>query len=143
MKTALGWKIRAIPGQETIAALMAAWVFLFSALQFLPLTPDGVQCPTAPVQTITDAVRDCCGKLVGYSIRAPQPGDPGFVQCRCAEKKSAQHKASVSLRADSFLHEAVQLPRIAALTEPMANHIYSWRYRSLRFPPSVLPPDLI
>jgi hypothetical protein len=60
----------------------------------MPVTQRGIQCPTATVQQITEVklVKDCCGKLVPQStVRKPREGEPGFKQCRCAEKKAADH----------------------------------------------------
>ncbi|HTQ09712.1 MAG TPA: hypothetical protein VMI31_06535 [Fimbriimonadaceae bacterium] len=67
--------------------VLALAVGLVSITSGFPLTPAGVQCPTAPIQRI-EAPVTCCGRVVGYEMRAPKPGEPGFVQCRCAEKRS-------------------------------------------------------
>jgi hypothetical protein len=51
-----------------------------------------MQCPTASIQSILETAQ-CCGKTVVVSARKPQPGDKGFVQCRCAEKRSSLQQA--------------------------------------------------
>ena len=61
----------------------------------MPVTQRGIQCPTATVQQVTEVklVKDCCGKLVPkVQVRKPKEGEPEFKQCRCAEKKAADHE---------------------------------------------------
>lgn len=71
---------------------MAIFLYGCVAFQFHPRTPLGVQCPTATVQVTKEPIY-CCGVIVGYEERAPEPGEAAFVQCQCAEKQSAEHLA--------------------------------------------------
>lgn len=86
-------------GGTLVLCLLMAWT---SISRMAPCTPRGVQCPTASVQWITAPVKDCCGRVIGAVARKPRPGDPQFVQCRCAEKHSQQQQAVVGQRAPSF-----------------------------------------
>jgi hypothetical protein len=131
-----------IPNRGRILAiLLALWLFGCTAFQYQPATPFGVQCPTAPVQTVTVAVRDCCGKIVGLRRVAPAPGQREFVQCRCAEKAKAEHDSLLPPKLEPFFTPefAYQVP--SAPVEPAAEYAYRVSYRSLAFPPSVRPPD--
>ena len=75
-------------------AALSVLVFLVNAsLLNVPKTRQGLQCPTAPVQsiTVTEVKKDCCGHPVTLSVtRKPKPGEPGFQQCNCAEKQASQ-----------------------------------------------------
>ena len=73
-----------------------------STIGFVQARP-GVQCPTAPIQTIESPVYSCCHKLLGYVSRSVQPGDKGFVQCKCAEKKAAQTAVVFSPKVDLWI----------------------------------------
>lgn len=53
-------------------------------------TPEGRLCPTARPATIRVAVLSPCGCVIGHVERAPRPGEKGFLQCRCGEKRAAQ-----------------------------------------------------
>ena len=55
----------------------------------------GTHCPTAPVQSVT-RTSACCGKVLAIESHKPRPGENGFVQCRCAEKRSTQHQAALN-----------------------------------------------
>lgn len=77
--------------RSLLVATLVALGLLCATFAGFAVTPRGVQCPTAPVQTVV--VRDCCGRLVA---RVPKPGERTFVQCRCAEKKTAPQKAVAS-----------------------------------------------
>ena len=101
--------------RSLFAALVAVLFFLYSAIP-LQATQAGVQCPTAAVQTISVAVRDCCGKVTGFTTRAPKPGEQGFVQCRCAEKKTTTQKATLSSKVPLFIATEVVLPQMTALS---------------------------
>jgi len=125
--------------QNVLAVFVTAWFFLYSVLPICP-TQNGVQCPTAPVQKITVAIRNCCGKLVGLTSRAPKPGEKGFVQCRCAEKKGATEKAVVPNRTQPFLALVAAVPRSLPLPEPVVSYVYTERFLTLELPPLVLPP---
>ena len=85
-------------------ALFVACLFLLcSALKVSPQTQAGLQCPTAPIQAIRVAVKDKCGCILGYKSVAPKPGDKGFVQCKCAEKKSAEHALPTPPKSELFV----------------------------------------
>ena len=119
-------------------AIVALVGFVCAAvLGFSPTTRTGVQCPTARVQTVVE--RDCCGRIVK---RAPQPGDRAFVQCACAEKKSASQKAIAGTKVDFWISAGEPLVFDAP---PLAE----WRlvaYVALRAdwsePPGLRPPTL-
>ena len=138
------------------------WVGLFLAtiliastsFTWLPQTPKGVQCPTAAVQVVTAVayVRDCCGKLVAKTFQhTPREGEPGFKQCRCAEKKAAEHQQKTDSvhSSRSTLIVAVLNPRLefrgwALLQlEPQA-HFYTPLSHALpAFAPPTPPPQLV
>jgi len=75
-----------------LLALLFAWM---TSLSSFAVTPEGVQCPTAAIQEIRSPVKDCCDHIVGFLTHKPRPGDKGFMQCRCAEKRSSQQQAAV------------------------------------------------
>lgn len=78
-----------------LVAWLAALMLGFVSLNFnLEVTPEGTQCPIAAVQAIAVPTRICCG-AASVTTRKPKPGDKDFVQCRCAEKRSAQHQAAI------------------------------------------------
>lgn len=135
-------RIRTLDARRILAILFALWLFGCTAFQFHPRTAAGVQCPTAAVQTIQVAVRTCCGKIVGYRAQAPKPGQREFVQCRCAEKKSAEHEASLPPRLEPFFVPELRFELPSAPPVPAADHAYRADYRSLSFPPSVRPPAM-
>jgi hypothetical protein len=97
-------------------AMLAAILALCSVLQLTPVTPKGVQCPTAAVQSIIDIVyvKNYSGEMVAQTIqRKPREGDASFLQCRCAEKKAAETRKSADWEGSgriSFL--AVLTPQI-------------------------------
>lgn len=122
---------------------MALWLFGCTAFQFHPRTPFGVQCPTARVQTVKVAVRNCCGHIVGYKTCAPKPGEKSFVQCRCAEKTAAQHGASLPPKLEPFLSEPARVELPAIQPEPSASVPLRETFASVSFPPSVRPPDAV
>jgi hypothetical protein len=122
---------------------MALWLFGCTAFQFHPRTRWGVQCPTAKVQTVERAVRDCCGKIVGLKIVVPGPGDRAFVQCRCAEKKTAQQEASLPPRLELFATVVHKLELPSPLVEPFVAHPYRVKHYTVSVPPLVRPPGLV
>lgn len=100
-----------------IRGIVLAVVFgLCSVLHLSPLTPKGVQCPTAPVQSVTEVVyvKNCCGKIVPQTIqRKPREGESAFVQCRCAEKKAAEtQQKTESNESSRFSFVAILTPNI-------------------------------
>ena len=121
---------------KPLAAILAAMALLCTAFfGFAAPTPKGVQCPTAPVQRVV--ARDCCGKPI---VRAPKLGEKSFVQCRCAEKKSAAVEITLAERMDFFLVAAAPLPATTAVRLPSAIPAFSADFRSIGFPPIVRPP---
>ena len=65
---------------------MAAIVLFVVGIPVYASSPVGVQCPTAPVQSV----------LIDGIERAPQPGDVDFQPCHCAEKKTAPMKSAIA-----------------------------------------------
>ena len=83
-----------------------------------PVTPRGIQCPTAPIQQVleTKYVKNCCGELVAQTtVRKPHEGEASFKQCRCAEKKAADHQD------EKQATESVKPIPLAALSESLAD----------------------
>ena len=83
-------------------------------------TNRGVQCPTAPVQRVTESVEtvDASGHVTRQTVtHAPRLGDLAFKQCRCAEKKAAKSQQDVAANEGglSFLALAVA-PPVATLS---------------------------
>ncbi len=102
--------------------LLAVCLFLCASLQTFPATALGTQCPTASVQTIDVAIKDCCGKVIGHIHRAPMAGEKGFLQCRCAEKKAPKQESSTAPKFEVFASEPVRLEfptAIPAVTQPI------------------------
>jgi hypothetical protein len=76
-------------------------LFFLAAASHLTSTPMGVHCPTAKAQTVTEMVQtvDCCGRPVTLQVeRKLQPGEKGFKQCRCAEKKASQANQDAAVK---------------------------------------------
>jgi hypothetical protein len=105
-----------------------------------PITPAGIQCPNAPVQSIAVPIRNCCGEVVGYTNRAPKPGDKEFVQCRCAEKQTAKQKLISGPRFEPFPATTPQLAESTILPEAAPAGGYDPHYDSVDTSPSVRPP---
>ncbi len=121
--------------------MMAMFLYGCVAFQYHPRTPSGVQCPTATVQEILEPVT-CCGKVVRYEKRAPEPGDKVFVQCNCAEKKSAEHLASVAVPVLQCFYTPVVLVTPHGFLEPYQEPWTSLPSDStISFPPPVPPPN--
>jgi hypothetical protein len=127
-------------GRDLFAILITLCFLLQSVFCFRTITPAGVQCPTAPVQTVVVKSQRCCEKSGHVVVRAPKPGDKGFVQCRCAEKKNGQQKSALSTKFD--LYASTAKPLTTPLMPPSAYAAVSGedRYRSVKFPPLILPP---
>ncbi|MBS1716915.1 MAG: hypothetical protein JSS72_04190 [Armatimonadetes bacterium] len=85
-----------------ISVFLALSCALFSSLYGIAPTAEGVQCPTATVQQITVPIKSTCGCVVGYQTRAPKPGEKGFMQCRCNEKRSEQQATTGSQKVTWF-----------------------------------------
>lgn len=138
--------IRVATSRGRLAALLMAALFGWaSSTQITACTPNGVQCPTAPVQTVVETL-SCCGKTVGYAQRPVRPGDKGFVQCRCAEKRAAQHSSSVGPQAPHYEMLCAQpltiaLPILAQDRTP--TDFVAPGVTSTRRSPSVPPPSLL
>jgi len=122
------------------ALIMVALLFVTTAFQFRVRTAIGQQCPTASIQLVTVAVKDCCGKIVGYTQRAPKPGESAFVQCRCAEKKANDHQALTSPKLDLLLAKAVAAPQPEILKAGQASATYCASFKDRTTAPSVRPP---
>ena len=133
-------KFANVRGGNLLAMLMVALIFVGSAFQVRVRTALGQQCPTAAVQLVTVAVKDCCGKVVGYAERAPKPGEALFVQCRCAEKKAAEHQAVTSPKLHLLPGTATDAPQPQALADTSANPTYRASKADRSTPPSLRPP---
>jgi hypothetical protein len=88
----------------------------------IALTPLGTQCPTAKVQQIKVAVYSPCGHRIGFVTRAPQSGEPGFLQCHCAEKRASGDSQALGIESIPFW---LQEPEAAtdALESPIGEPI--------------------
>lgn len=102
--------------REKLGVILAIALGLCSILSSAPNTPKGVQCPTAPIQSVAQIIfmKDCCGKLLPRTIfRKPREGEAGFLQCLCAEKKAADaHQKTESNEASRFALLDVLSPAI-------------------------------
>ena len=85
--------------RQPLLAILALMGFVCAAIfGFAPITRAGVQCPTAPVQTVV--AKDCCGRTIR---RAPKPGGPSvFSSAPCAEKRTASQKGHLRLEGGSL-----------------------------------------
>jgi len=110
-----------------------------SFLQGVPRTAAGTQCPTAPVQTVKVAVKDCCNRTVMKKV-APKPGSKYFLQCRCAEKKAAHEVASSGTRLELFTTEVPALATPAALPRLFQRHRLTETVLHVASPPRLRPP---
>ena len=72
----------------------------------------------APVQTIRVAVMLPCGHCAGYMERAPRPGEKGFVQCHCDEKRSSSQIARIAPEIMHFRTAAKFVVPAPALERP-------------------------
>jgi hypothetical protein len=143
------WKlILVVCSRARLAFLVCAAMMIActSTTHLFACTPVGVQCPTARVQLVTIPVSDCCGKIVGYASRKPIPGERGFVQCRCAEKRTSQQQANVGQSAphfEMFVTEPLAFVVPERLKETKVASTSSARIASLAAVPLVPPPALI
>jgi hypothetical protein len=127
--------------ERLLSVALAIWFVLYSTNLFTPVTPEGRQCPTAPVQRLAFGVYDCCGKLVSVGTRAPKPGDKAFVQCRCAEKNAAHAKAAGPDRPHLYLASREELALQVPLSESEARFHHRLPFDSFEPAPSERPPD--
>ncbi len=129
-------------GSNFFAVFMALCVLSLTSLQVCPQTPTGVQCPTAPVQAILKPVKAHCGCVVAFKLVAPKPGDKAFVQCHCAEKKSAERVVFTPPKVDVLVAPAVQVAKCEKLevredpTSPLVTEA------SQIVPPAIRPPSV-
>lgn len=127
---------------DLFAILLACWLFVCVGLQFHPMTPDGVQCPTAPVQSVLVPIKVACGCVVGYRARAPKPGEKGFVQCRCAEKKSGHHLALSAPQIGPLVASCFGLSLPLEIVTPFQTPVAGARFGSVSTAPLARPPAL-
>jgi hypothetical protein len=125
-----------------VAFLAAVAMACASLVGFMPVTRAGVFCPTAPVQTVVKLERNCCGKLV-LEKRAPRPGEREFVQCRCAEKKSAHEATLVASKIVLFFQgDSPSVGESSPTREPLVASRFSTDVKTLPFVPDVPPPSV-
>jgi hypothetical protein len=105
-----------------IQILLAFSLAFFSVARIATITPTGQQCSTAPVQSILVAVHLPCGH-VEYVSRAPRPGDKGFLQCRCSEKRSSTQAVPV----------APEMPLLRAAIEVVARPLPAEQFSAIDF----------
>ena len=127
---------------RSAALFLAALLFWCSLALGAPITPKGVQCPTATVQTILVAKLDCCKRIVGYEVRKIKEGERGFKQCQCAEKRQSASQAQTSPR-----YEA--LPPALLTLEIPSRPLFVWTEPAYEksvpdgsAPPALRPPTL-
>jgi hypothetical protein len=138
MRAAVKWLIDRARS-PWLAAPLAAFLFACVAFQYTPRTPLGTQCPTAQVQVVKAEIV-CCGKVIGYEVRAPQLGEPQFMQCHCAEKKAGGHKLAVPPKLDVYC-ASVQTVEPKSFTVPSQTILYTRPlHRSVAHVPPVPPP---
>ena len=147
MRRAPHWLRSPVQGTRQILALVMSALLLWCAVsRAATVTARGVQCPTAVVQTAVFAKRNCCGKVVGYEVRKPKEGERGFLQCRCAERKSAQHGAAEAPAPRVEALVAFEAPLALALPsrppEALAGDTYLARLTVVPAPPFVRPPQV-
>ena len=126
-----------------IAAFLAAIAMACASLVgFMPVTRAGVFCPTAPVQSVVKLDRNCCGRLV-LEKRPPRPGEREFVQCRCAEKKSAHEATLVASKIVLFFQADPPLVDASLPSRgPRVASRFSTDVKALPFVPDVPPPSV-
>jgi len=128
--------------RSVLAIITVALLFVGTAFQFRVRTPQGQQCPTATVQVITVAVKNCCGKVIGYAQRAPKPGEATFVQCRCAEKRAADHHATTSPKMEMWLASGPTPAAPPSLSAGPTIPPYAAANPDRTTPPSLRPPAI-
>lgn len=96
-----------------IALVACFFILLGSAGRYSPRTKQGVHCPTATTQAVTQVIEEktCCGTVIKkVVVRKPMLGESDFKQCLCAEKKSAQSSSEAVQKDTSSGKIAVGLP---------------------------------
>ncbi len=128
---------------QQIAKFLALLLLLAtSLLQGVPRTAAGTQCPTAPVQTVKVAVKDCCNHTV-VKVVAPKPGSKYFVQCRCAEKKVAHEVATSGTRLELFVSASFVLAGPASIPRLFQRHQLTERTLRVASRPQLRPPTSV
>jgi len=105
-------------------------------------SPFGKQCPTAATQSISVTVYSDCGHAIGTEVRAPQPGEPGFVQCRCAEKHQDSSDSALTV-AFGVLSERfiLAIPALGPFENQPVRHWAS--FEKVSRPPPCPPPTFV
>ncbi len=133
-------------------ALMACFFILLGSVgRYAPRTKQGVHCPTASTQAVTEVIEEktCCGTVVKkVVVRKPTIGESSFKQCLCAEKKSAQSSSEAVQKDTSSGKIAVGLPleRLAWAEVPVLPNVElvmpcASLYLDPISPPGTPPPD--
>lgn len=146
MRRAPFWLRNPVQGtRQLLALVLTALLVWCSVSRAATVTPRGVQCPTAAVQTVLVAKRDCCDRIVGYEVRKPKEGEKGFLQCQCAEKKAAQHGAAEApaprVEALFAFESPLALALPSRLPEALASDTYVACLTVVSTPPAVRPPQ--
>ncbi len=136
-----------------IGVLACVYLAIGAMTRTAKLTPEGVHCPTAPVQAVaeTPEIKSCCGKeTTGTTVRKPRPCDAAFVQCQCAEKKTSsardgtkEHNLQAEAQATSTEPAALVCRTMAlhpAASEPIPAETQSGESRTE--PPTTPPPKV-
>lgn len=141
MRSAPVWLRNPAQGTRQILAVVISSLLLWCAgSRGASLTARGVQCPTAAVQTVAVAKRDCCGRLVGYEVRKPTEGEKGFKQCRCQEKRQGAVQAEASPRNESLPSAVLAFSVPPAIPAPWTEYAYLARSSAWTEPPAIRPP---
>ncbi len=105
-----------VGSMDTAVVLFALWLIGCTAFQFRAATVLQIQCLTAPIQWIAAKGPDGCNPK-GVQLRHPVPGERGFIQCHCSEKKFAQSAPKMGPRREPFfvarIDQCVSEPRPA------------------------------
>lgn len=138
--------MRVLRGGASLTALfLVALLAWCSSVRFVTQTPEGQHCPTAAVQTVAVPIRDCCGRLIAWSVRKPTLGEKSFLQCRCAERTTAQHEATLEGKAfyvDLLPVRAFTLAMPLALPMSVAPRAEAGPLLAVATPPALRPPCL-
>jgi hypothetical protein len=124
--------------------ILAALIGWTSSTQLFACTNSGIHCPTAPIQSVTVANLSCCGKVIIFTSRKPRPGEKGFVQCRCAEKRSAQQQAGIGATVphlDMMASQAFVLHLPLRISEPTVPSFSLNLFPEVTLVPFIPPPS--